>query len=91
MAVVATYFGLGTLIKSKLPNHSDACYNNIPQRDFWFDLPSLVGDGVVYAASMGSRKANKQGTYESIGLPALPSILVVMMTTRRIDMTDEKA
>lgn len=39
---VIVYCGLGTFIKSRLPNHSDACYNNIPQRDFWFDLPSLA-------------------------------------------------
>jgi hypothetical protein len=70
-AVVVTYCGLGTFIKSRLPNHSDACYNNIPQRDFWFDLPNLVGDGAIFAASMGARKAKKQGTYEAIGPPTL--------------------
>ena len=47
VAVFVTYCGLGTFIKSRLPNHSDACYNNIPQRDFWFDLPSLVSDGAA--------------------------------------------
>jgi hypothetical protein len=67
VAVFVTYCGLGTFIKSRLPNHSDACYNNIPQRDFWFDLPSLVSDGAIFAVSLGERKANKHGTYESIG------------------------
>jgi len=66
VAVFVTYCGLGTFIKSRLPNHSDACYNNIPQRDFWFDLPSLVSDGAIFAVSLGERKANKHGTYESI-------------------------
>ena len=75
-AVLFTYCGLGTFIKSRLPNHSDACYNNIPQRDFWFELPNLVGDGAIFAASMGSRKANKQGTYESIGPSAVLSSAV---------------
>ena len=75
-AGVFTYCGLGTFIKSRLPNHSDACYNNIPQRDFWFDLPNLVGDGVVFAASMGARKAKQQGTYEAVG-PFQPLASVV--------------
>ena len=94
---VIVYCGLGTFVKSRLPNHSDACYNNIPQRDFWFDLPSLVSqaqalciraqlwisgflsdclcgdckttDGVLFTVSGGARKANKHGTYESIGAP----------------------
>lgn len=69
-AFLILYFGVGTFIKSRLPNHSDACYNNIPQRDFWFGLPSLMGDGAAFAMSMGKQKANKAGLageeYESI-------------------------
>ena len=89
-AVVATYCGIGTFIKSKLPNHSDACYNNIPQRDFWFDLPSLVSDGAVYAASMGKKRANKKGTYESIGPPALPSVPPRPIATTTARLAEER-
>jgi hypothetical protein len=34
------YFVGGTLIKSRLPNASSSFYNNIPNRDFWFDVSS---------------------------------------------------
>jgi hypothetical protein len=44
----------------RLPNASSVFYNNIPQKDFWFDLPSLVQDGVAFSASLGKHKGKKQ-------------------------------
>jgi hypothetical protein len=45
---------------ARLPNASSNFYNNIPQKDFWFDLPSLVQDGVAFSASLGKHKGKKQ-------------------------------
>ena len=43
-----------------MPNASSNFYNNIPQKDFWFDLPSLVQDGVAFTVSLGKHKGKKQ-------------------------------
>ena len=47
-------------MSARLPNASSNFYNNIPQRDFWFDLPSLVQDGVAFSVSLGKHKGKKQ-------------------------------
>lgn len=47
-------------LSARLPNASANFYNNIPQRDFWFDLPSLVQDGVAFSVSLGQHKGKKQ-------------------------------
>ncbi len=47
-------------MSARLPNASSNFYNNIPQKDFWFDLPSLVQDGVAFTASLGKHKGKKQ-------------------------------
>ena len=54
------YFAGGTIVKSRLPNSSSVFYNNIPNREFWFDLPSLCKDGFVFALSGGKKKGGDE-------------------------------
>ena len=52
------YFVGGTAYNSRQPNAALEIYNNIPHRNFWFDLPSLVSDGVAFTVSAGKHKAS---------------------------------
>jgi hypothetical protein len=58
---VAVYCGGGTAIKSRLPNSSANCYNNVPNRDFWFELPKLVGDGCRFVLVRGCGRSGDIG------------------------------
>jgi hypothetical protein len=64
VGVGLAYCVVGTVIKTKLMGNSSAnFYNNIPNREFWFGLPSLVADGfrftgtkLGFVASTGTKK-----------------------------------
>jgi len=58
------YCIVGTVIKSRLPNASANFYNNIPNKEFWFGLPGLVGEGCSFAASGGKRDRGDE--YEQV-------------------------
>jgi len=64
-AAAVLYVGLGTLVKTKLlPNASANLYNNIPQKNMWRELPSLVVDGFKFVTSGG--KKTDTAEYEPI-------------------------
>lgn len=55
------YFGLGTAIKSRMPNASSNFYNNIPNKDFWWHIGDLIKDGLLFTVTLSKHRGGQAG------------------------------